>query len=339
MLTFKRALVTTIILVGLSACGGSDSADEAPVVPPPISSTQIHFTLGLSDAPVDEADEVVITIETITFKREDGDDVVFETFSNEAEGIVDAETITLDLLQFQGSAQFNVLEGELIDVGSYNQVILNVLDEDIELSYVTELGGARKSIKVPSDNLKLGGIEFNESDDNQQFTIEFNLRKSMTYKPGPDEYNLKPRGVRIVNNNVTGTISGTVDVDAINALDNTCLPEQHLVYLFEGEDLETELLADNFDDENTNSGAPENAIAPFDSVAPVFDNDVNSYHYEFGFVPQGNYTLAYACNTGENGDDADIFDDILMPNPATEIIGVEVDGTETTSQDFPINAL
>ena len=48
----------------------------------------------------------------------------------ESEGIVDAETITLDLIKFQGGAQFNVLESETITSGSYNQVIINVPGQD-----------------------------------------------------------------------------------------------------------------------------------------------------------------------------------------------------------------
>ncbi len=325
-------------LFGLSflllSCGGG-SSDSGSVITPPSGNNMASFTLGLSDAPVDDADEVVITIESITFKKDDGNEVVFDTFNNEAEGIVDAETITLDLLQFQGGAQFNVLENVTIEAGQYNQVIVNVLDEDITMSYVTEIDGAVKSIKVPSDNLKLGGITFNESQQTQAFTIEFNLRKSMTYKPGPQEYNLKPRGVRIVDNSQAGTISGTVDIDAIN-LDQNCLAENHLIYLYQGNELDASLLADSFDSEAANNGAPEGAIAPLDSASPTFDNDSQSYRYEFGFVPSGDYTLVYACNTGENGDDPEVYDGITLPNPVSELTTLSVEDEMRATQDFPI---
>ncbi|MEW6989079.1 DUF4382 domain-containing protein [Colwelliaceae bacterium 6441] len=319
----------------LISCGGSDSSTEAPNTTPPAAITDTTFTLGISDAPVDNADEVVITIESITFTR-DGDDVVFDTFSNESEGIVDAETVMLDLLQFQGSAQFNILENATIPIDNYNQVIINVLDEDSTLSYVTELDGSIKSIKVPSDNLKLGGIAITGDSENQQFTVEFNLRKSMTYKPGKEEYNLKPTGVRIVNNDETGIIAGNVDLDAINT-DINCMAGTHLIYLYQGTDLDMSLLADTFDSENTDNGAPDSAISPFDAVTPTLDIDTNNYTYEFGFVPTGEYTLAYACNTSENGDDPDFYDEIIVPNPASEIIEIEVEGNETTNQNFPIS--
>lgn len=331
-----RFILVTLLSLLLLSCGGGDSSSETQNITPPATGTlDATFTLGISDAPIDNADEVVITIESITFTR-DGEDVIFETFSNENEGIVDAETIKLDLLQFQGGAQFNVLENATIPEGSYNQVIINVLDEDPTLSYVTELDGSIKSIKVPSDNLKLGGIEITATSDTQQFTVEFNLRKSMAYKPGPDEYNLKPTGVRIVNNNDTGIVSGEIDIDAINT-EISCMADTHLVYLYPGSALDINLLADIFDNEIANNGAPEGAIAPFDAVTPILDVNTNNYTYEFGFVPKGEHTLAYACNTTENGDNSDVYDAITIPNPASEIIEIEVEANEVTNQNFPIN--
>jgi len=317
----------------LTACGGGNSKEDTVVIepPPPMFAT---FSLGVSDAPVDNAEEVVITIDSVTFKGDGLEDAVFDTFNNEAEGIVDADTVTIDLLQFQGSAQLTILEGAEIPVGQYNQTIISVIDQDVELSYVTELGGAKKPIKVPSDNLKLGGISFEDSAENQALTVEFSLRKSLTYKPGPDEYNLKPTGVRIVDASETGTIVGIVDIDTINQ-DISCIADTHLIYLYQGIGLNSDNLADSFDTEQ-GASAPDNAIAPFDTVAPSFDNDSNSYRYEFGFIPVGDYTLAYACNTGENGDEPDDYDGITIPNPVNQLTEVNVAIDTETVQDFPI---
>ncbi len=332
---FRYAGLFSFSFLLLSCGGGESSSDDGSAVIIPPANNMVSFTLGLSDAPVDDADEVIITIESITFKKENGDEVVFDTFNNDSEGIVDAETITLDLLKFQGGTQFNVLENATIEAGQYNQVIINVNDEDITKSYVTEIDGAVKSIKVPSNSLKLGGITFIQSQETQAFTIEFNLRKSMTYKPGPQEYNLKPTGVRLVDNSQAGTISGTVDINAIN-LNEYCIAENHLIYLYQGQELDASQLADSFDSDVANNGAPEGAIAPLDSVSPTFDNDSQSYRFEFGFVPSGDYTLVYACNTGENGDDPDVYDAITLPNPASELITLSVENKTTFTQNFPI---
>ncbi|NMP30016.1 DUF4382 domain-containing protein [Thalassotalea sp. M1531] len=336
MNTTLKYLAIPLSTLFLISCGGGSSNnnsnnDDVVIEPPPPQNTS--FNLNISDAPVDDAEAVVITIESVTFKREDTDDVVFETFNNEAEGIIDADTVTIDLLQYQGNDQFTILEGKEIPPGTYEQTIIEVLDEDLELSYVTEIGGENKSIKVPSDNLKLGGVTFSEGEENQAFTVEFSLRKSMTYKPGPDEYNLKPSGVRIVETSNTGVLSGTVDIDVINQ-DLNCLNDSHIVYLYEGHSLSENLLVDSFDNEEND--APENAIVPFDAVAPAFDNDTNSYRYEIGFIPTGNYTVAYACNTGEEGDDPEDYDEIMIPNPSGQISEISITSTETTIHDFPI---
>ncbi|WP_448565508.1 DUF4382 domain-containing protein [Thalassotalea ganghwensis] len=336
--SLKSLALSTLTVAVLSGCGGGSSNDSTntPDLQPPSSSSDVSFNLGLSDAPVDDAEAVVVTIESITFKVEDGEDIVFETFSNESEGIVDAETITLDLLQFQGGAQFNVLEGATIEAGNYEQIFIDILDEDIVLTYLTEIGGENKPIKVPSDKLKLGGIDLSNVEGDQQLTVEFNLRKSLTYKPGPDEYNLKPSGVRVVNNSEAGTLSGSVDFDTIN-LNENCVADNQMIYVFEGHELNLLSLIDNVEVELANNGAPEGSISPFDSTTASFDENSASYRYEIGFLPEGDYTVAYACDAGAQGDDPEIYDgDILIPNPVSEIKEISIVNGEETEQNFPV---
>ena len=47
------------------ACGGSSSNDDDVTVPPVTGEQQAKFSLGVSDAPVDDAIAVVIEIDTI----------------------------------------------------------------------------------------------------------------------------------------------------------------------------------------------------------------------------------------------------------------------------------
>ena len=96
--------------------------------------------------------------------------------------------------------------------------------------------------------------------------------------------------------------------------------------------------ADTFDSEIANNGAPDGAIAPLDSVAPALNSETSTYTFEFGFVPAGSHTLVYACNTGEDGDDPELYDDILLPNPTGELTTVTVVATETSTQNFPLTA-
>ncbi|TAA45042.1 DUF4382 domain-containing protein [Corallincola spongiicola] len=320
------ALVISTSLLGACSDDDDDEDDDTGEI--------AAFTLGVSDAPVDDANKVVITIDTVTLRREGADDLVFETFNNSDEGITDAETIQIDLLEFQGGSQFIIIEGEDVPEGSYSDMLLEILDEDVALSYVEETDGAIKSIKVPSDELKLGGFEVS-ADAPQNFTIEFNLRKSMTYKPGPDEYNLKPRGVSLANNADTGTLMGTIDLDTLLA-DPMCADSGHIVYLYAGSGLDASLLSDEFDPDVANNGAPEGAIAPFASTGIMMDEDSGNYVYELGFVPAGTHTLAYACDAGEAGDDPELYDGITVPMPANNVTEVTVTAGADTVQDFPL---
>ncbi|MBD1389180.1 DUF4382 domain-containing protein [Neiella sp. HB171785] len=311
----------------LVSCGGSSSnSGDNP--------TTSLFSLAISDAPVDDANKVVITIDRVTLRNPSGDDVVFDTFNNSEEGIVDADTVQIDLLEYAGSKQFQILEDERILAGDYSDMLLEILDEDETLSYVEETDGSIKPIKVPSDELKLGSFTIVEADQTQAFTVEFNLRKSMTYKPGPDEYNLKPRGVTLVETSQSGTIGGNVDWNAMLA-EPSCASSGHLVYLYSGVGVSQANMSDEFDSEDSNNGAPSGAIAPFASTAVAMDEETGLYSYEFGFVPVGDYTLAYACDLGEGGDDPDIYDGIDIPNPLSSVAEVTLTAGGSARVDFP----
>jgi hypothetical protein len=158
------------------------------------------------------------------------------------------------------------------------------------------------SVSVPSNELKLDGFTATLGSA-VNFTLEFDLNKAMTNPVGQSGYFLKPRGVRLVNNNQAGHIAGTVSETLL--IESQCTPlsdaatSAATVYLYQGADLDLESLEDNGGDATGN--------LPYASTAVTFNSEQTSYDFEIGFVDVASYTVAVTCTTA---DDPEIDEDI-----------------------------
>lgn len=151
------------------------------------------------------------------------------------------------------------------------------------------------------------------------FTIDFDVRKSLAYNPGPDRYVLRPT-LRLVDNVTVGEIAGTVDSTLISTAcgDDESNPYPGSVYIFSG--------ADQAPDDIGSDNEPLAAV-------PV---DPDTLGYIAAFLPDDEYTVAYTCDedniTDENGDPVD---------DSLEFYGVEpevaVQAGETTELDITEN--
>ncbi|MCP1338778.1 DUF4382 domain-containing protein [Idiomarina sp. M1R2S28] len=303
----NKLMLTTLATATLSlaACGGSDSNDTNDVA---------QFSLGISDAPVDNAESVVACFNAIELTGNGdsprtftvGEDIEApeenDLCTNE-EGQPIANTIGINLLEFTGNDSMMFLEDAEIEAGQYGQLRLVMADGSYIMADTNSDGEAEKvSVQVPSNELKLDGF-IADAGGNLNFTVEFDLRNSMTNPVGQSHYILKPRGVRLVDNSTVGHLKGTVAEGAL-LFNNTCTvaPENTeepvaYVYLYEGSDLDEATLADN-------GGAEENT--PYASTAVYFDG-VNTYDFSLGFIAAGDYTAALTCN---GNDDPEADDDI-----------------------------
>ena len=283
--------------------------------------------LSFSDAAVDDASEVVITVDKITFQRnsdESEEDIVVDTFSN-ADGS-GAETFTLDLLTVQGEDSRLVVDDVQLPVGDYNNMLIEVIDTD-NLSYVVDAEGS-KPLKVPSNTLKLGSFVI-EPTSTQAMVVEFGLQQSMTYNPGPDRYLLKPRGVRIVSVDKASLITGTIDHATLQA-DSRCLPTDTggtmgNIYLYSGNTLDSAALTDNFDPETQNNQ---------DRIAPVASSSLDSDSFSLAFLEAGDYTLAVGCSSVP--DDADLSENLVVPTPENEILEFGLGDAESITCNIPL---
>ncbi len=304
------ALTILTLTLALTACGDRlDDDDEAATG---------TVSLGMSDAPVDDVKEVTVTVDRIILKPVGEDAVVIDTFTSEDLSLVDADTFQIDLLDYRGGAQAIVVEELELTAGEYSDLRLDILDENSQNSFVIDLEDQQKAIKVPSDELKLGGFDV-DADTVQTFTIDMDLRRSLVYRPGPDDYILKPRGVQVVDNAGTVTLSGEVDSSLFNSVDpcdNKTEPATgNVLYLYEGHDLVVDNLADDFDPDLVDD-VPEETVAPYATQTPLEQPD-GSWEYAFGFLPAGDYTLVFSCDAGD--DDPETLDGITLPLPEEQI--------------------
>ena len=318
-------LAVTLISVAMVFLGCSEE-DATP-------STVVN--IALSDAPIPALAEAVITIDRVTINRP-GDDIVVDEFPNPDPDGEPLDTVTIDLLDYQGTDFIVLVEGLELEVGSYQNMRLEVIDEDTDFSWVVEEGDdTRKELKVPSDELKLGGFEV-EDVGVQTFVIEVPLETAMTYNPGPpgpDRYILKPRGIRILDVAAAVTIQGLVDFDAIGLVspcdEKPATEVGNVVYLYPGLGLDVDTLGDQFDPDLP--GAPDGIIVPYASEGV----NEETGEYAFTFIPAGSYTVALACDA--EGDDPDVWDEIVIPLPDGEICEVTLAAGEQATCNFPLD--
>ena len=333
-LAWKFAL-TCAAAAALAACGGGGGDGS--------KATTGTLKLGITDAPVDVAEAVVVRFTGVELKP-----------VNAAPFSVDfAAPKDIDLYDLQGPKRELLLTGEAIPAGEYEWMRLKVaVDPTQQDSYVEVSSGQVCEMRIPSGaetGLKLihsftvgiGAIT--------DLTIDFDLRKSLVQPPGQKAdqttcdsnqvYLLKP-ALRVVDSLEVGTISGKVDSTQLPA---GCVPDgtnpayPGNVYLF---------------------GPYTDTVPPtvplVDDVDGILDDDAgadpittakvdkDTFTYAIGFVPAGKYVIAYTCSPDDTLVDADTdaptppaVDEVVTfsPDPGLQI---EVTANQVKTVDFPV---
>ena len=346
MAKFKKCILPILGSFLFSSCGGSGNSDNgtmptptSPPAPTPVATSSL-VSFSVADAPVDGVISVNVSFDSITLKSSD-DDSGFNV------PILDSNdmptTMTINLMDYQDGESKLVIENTEIDIGDYSSFIINTFgcaqnqNGSTEFCWVED-GDGIKTLKTPSNKLKLGVFSVS-SETEQSYIIEFNLRASLTSTANGSSYNLKPHGVRIVNADTTGSLTGTINAALLNPGDESCKEvflagEDHgkVVYLYETDLIGENTLADEYDAENAVNAIPENLIAPYASDTITFNIDTETYHYSFSHVEQGSYTVAFSCSA--IADDPVEYDSLLIPNPQLQLHEVEVMAGPETLQDF-----
>ncbi|GGF66498.1 DUF4382 domain-containing protein [Alteromonas lipolytica] len=309
---FKIAAIAGLS-ASLFACGGGSSSNSTPT-PTPSSSS---FSLAISDAPVDEANAVVVYFNTVELIGPDGP-ITFDVRDE------NNDPQAIDLLNYQGEAFVTIVDATDIPSGTYTQLRLEVTDD----SYI-EMDSGTFDLKVPSNELKLDGIEALPGVE-AAYTVEFDLRKSLVDPVGqPNTIFLKPRGVRLVANDSVGTLLGTVSPELIT--DTACsgkidMDSGNAVYIYEGTSLDPDLLGDDAD-----NPANTDEISPYTIANVNYNDDTQSYEFVAGYLPAGGYTVGFSClalnDEPESDENADVFS-------FQAVVETDITATEQTTLTF-----
>jgi hypothetical protein len=297
------SVVTVALAFGLAACsGGGGGGNETG-----------RLSLGVTDAPVDDASSVVVQFSGVAFKRAgDNAELVHD---------LDPSPRQLDLLQYQEGRAALLLDGVTLAAGDYEWIRL-IVDNDsgVRDSYITLTGGEECELSVPSgaeSGLKLNRGFTLPADGSVALTIDFDLRKSIHAPPGqqgaaPDctqGYLMRPT-LRIVDDANVGAIAGHVASELVTA---QCMPKVHV---FSGAGVTP-------DDLEEADGADADPLV----VASVtIENGSTAYAYHAAFLPPGSYTAAFTCAD----DDADADETLTFVGTQD----VTVQGNLISTADF-----
>ncbi|RUM92837.1 MAG: DUF4382 domain-containing protein [Thiomicrospira sp.] len=264
-LTPVYALSVAALLSGCQSDSGSDSSGS--------------LSVGLTDAPIDEAQHVYVSIKGLSL-------------NHEGEGWVDYDLDNVkrvDLLSLQSGNTLDLVENITVQSGNY-KVRLNLAADDgdatPEHAIVLAQGGAEYPITIPSGyqtGLKLTSDISVLENGSASYTIDFDVRKSIV-QTSSTSYKLKPV-LHIVDNADVGSLSGTIDATLLTAA--TCSDSDpdtyNAVYVFKGSDVTPDDLG--------SSGAQAVSTTPVE-----YDSATGQYQYKSAFLQEGDYTVAFTCS-------------------------------------------
>ena len=226
-----------------------------------------RMNLRVTDAPIDSADKVVVVFTGVTVQAEDGQRVEYEY----------EEPREIDLLSLQGQTTASLLEEVELEAGDYEWIRLHISAETgVSDSYI-EVDGAQHELNIPSGaqtGLKLVNGFTIEEDETSNYTIDFDLRQSIVHNP--QGYKLKPT-LRLVTDDETGTVDGTVDGGLITAECSAA------IYVYAGADVTPGDLGG------------EDAQPVTTKLVDTDATGVTEFEYELAFMATGEYTLAFTC--------------------------------------------
>jgi hypothetical protein len=282
-------MLLLVSMLGLAACNSTDDSGT--------------LTLGVTDAPVDNANRVVVEFTGVTLKPSAGNEIAFDF----------DEPRQIDLLALQGGETDLLLDEVSLAAGNYNWIRLtvnagmNASDSFIELE-----DGSVHALFIPSGNqtgLKLVQGFTVPANGSADFTIDFDLRKSVVDPQSVGTpYILKP-ALRLLDNTEVGAIAGTVDNAIASAAD--CSPA---VYVYEGSDVTPDDVG--------------SSVEPVASALVNMSDATGEFEYTVAFLLAGDYTAALTCDA--DADAADTDDDITFE--AQQNATVEVN--QVTTVDF-----
>jgi hypothetical protein len=302
------------ILVFTAGCGSSSQNSSG-------SGSTGTISLKLTDAPIDEAANVVVQFSEVQLRGADSSQNLNFPFDPPK---------SIDLLTLQGTATEDLLVDKVVPAGVYDEIRL-IIDAEVgtvDTYIVLTEGGDQIDMTVPSGSqsgLKVKGPLTVTANATASFTIDFDVRKSIVKSGNANsandvKYHLKPV-LRIVDNSEVGIISGEIDAtllsQAAGCSDDDVLT-YNAVYVYEG----LGVTADDIDLDDTTVEPIVTALVEYDSVSDI-------YSYEAAFLTAGDYTVSFTCNA--DAEDIEEDNDLMFVGSQD----APVIANQTTTASFP----
>jgi hypothetical protein len=285
-----RLCVLAALGIGLAACGGGGGATSA-------ASSTGQISIALTDAPMDDAAEVVVVFTGVQVHGTDGQTRTLDFGANRK---------SIDLMKLRNGVTSALTEGFEVPAGSYDWMRLTVLADKNSQgeSYIKLVSGAQYPLWIPSGSetgLKLVRPITVAQGSITRLIVDFDLRKSVHAPPGQDpNYILRPT-LRLLDQIQVGKITATVDLAALTkaqlgttAAITTCKAG---LYLFAG----AAAMPDDQDLDDSDGKDPV-FYAPL-----VYDGVSSVAQVNIPFVEAGAYTVAATCNFDVDAADANDY--------------------------------
>jgi hypothetical protein len=263
-----------VALLALGGCGDEDNSVQ------PTST----LNLALTDAPLESATKVWVQFTGVEVKPTGGPAQSFSFSPGKG----------FDLLTLQNGNAATLLGDSTVPAGGYEWVRL-IVDPAAGSSYVVD-GTGQHNLRIPSGaetGLKLVRGFTMPAGGRADFTIDFQLDKSIITPPGQSpDYQMKPV-LRMTNNVEVGTLTGTIAAATLAAIP-ACTGKEPTVYLYNGAGVVPDDLF------NPLNGGTDTAPAVDPLVtAEAVPGTAGAYTYKIAFVQTGSYTVAFTCDSDD----------------------------------------
>jgi hypothetical protein len=279
-------LMTVLSLAALLSACGTDSSSSGDGGSSGSGGEGSSLSLRLTDAAFDDAARVDITFVEVKLRKTSGGWVSIPV--NPAQKI--------ELASLQGTKTADLLRDVKVDAGDYDELRLIVDTASMANSIELTTGGVN-NLMIPSggsSGLKIKG-DFTVSDTRPTaLVVDVDLRQSII-TAGPN-FIMRPV-LRLVKGDNFGHIRGLVNSTLLTA--GTCSDAQadsfNAVYVYNGHNAVT-------DDINQVSSTNND---PVTTSKIMWDASISEYIYEAAFLPAGDYTIAFTCNSDQDDLNAD----------------------------------
>lgn len=252
----------------------------------------------VTDAPADRSiQQVNVSLTGVELLKDDG--------STETLSFNDGQPV--NLLDYLDGNAIRLFTDEELPDGTYTGVRLTFEDDPEDDPTVVDSDGDDFPVTISQGDY--ADVDFTiEEDESSEtaFTLTLDLRQSLSFDDGDDEYTLQPY-LRAVGEDNYGEITGYVDISCPS---DSSLTDGGAVYLFSGQDVEP--------DDRDGSG-----VEPF-ATTDVYNTTDGRQAYGLRFLPEGDYTIAITCEGDLENPETDDDD---MDFEITDNVEVEEDNT------------